>query len=204
MKIETSQIKPANYYVTASVLFEDEVDADSDYTGPKKTTTQMSAEFYHGKVEGIGPYATDENQCPGLEIGDHVVFSQAAGSSVSTSDKYCKVIRGYDIVAKVKDTKMTEESMVPTADRLMVKILGESQYDDDGTFIGNEVDPLEKDTQQGVILSVGPTANKGLEGDHKFKKGDTVYFDPYCGNIIVDNSKMKLKTLRSADIIFSI
>ena len=199
MKLETNSIKPRNESVLVSVLFKEDIDADGNYVGGDVQANKMNIEFYHGTVEGFGEKADNDNQCPGLNNGDHIIFSQFAGCSVPTEDKFCKIIRGYDIIAIAKDVNMEKDSIKPTADRILIDVIEESSIDDGGFYNGGEHNPAEKQTQKGVILELGPNVDSS-----QFQKGDTVFFDPYCGNMIIDNTKMKLKTINSFDVLFTI
>lgn len=197
MKLEVKEIKPKNGNVLVSVVFQDEIDADGHYVGIERKPDMMDIEFYHGTVESMGELASKEDQCPGLRENDHVIFSMFAGATINT-DKYTKVIRGYDIVAIVKDLKMERDSIKPTADRILVEVIEEGSVDTDGYATGDENNPMEAQTQKGIIISTGPSVKGGI-----YRKGDIVYFDPYCGNMIVNNSSMKLKTINSFDVLFT-
>lgn len=199
MKLDVKEIKPKNENVLVSVIFQDEIDADGNYVGIERKPDMMDIEFYHARVESFGGLADSDTQCPGLEVGDHVIFNMFSGHTINTENKYSKVIRGYDIVAKVKDLKMEKDSIKPTGDRILVELETENLTDNEGYATGVEKNPIESITQRGIVISVGPSVVEG-----KFKKGDIVYFDPYCGNLIVNNSKMQLKTINSFDVLFTI
>ncbi len=197
-KLETKEVKPCNHNVLISVIFQEEVDEDGVFVGGGKQATKTTSEFYHGLVEGVGGEADIETECPGIEVGDQVIINQLSGCTVPTWDKYCKLVRGYDIVAISKDENMEIDSIKPTGDRVLVKILEEGAYDEDGVYIGESGDPREKQTQRGTLLAVGPA----VKGDYEI--GSTIYFDPYCGNMIVNDKETKLKTLNSFDILFTL
>lgn len=173
-----------------------EIETQSNKNGletDKKLASKNQVEFYIGKVLSKGNTADSNEQCPGLKVGDKVTFNQFAGSACPTGDVYTKIVRGDDIVAIFDNDKI-----IPTNDRILVQILDEGVKNQNGLDYIEESDPREKQTQRGKIIGKGKNAISELE------VGSIVHFDPYCGNLIVNDNELKLKTIRSFDILFSI
>jgi len=193
MKSET--ITPQNFYVLAEVTKLPSIE-EGVHMSEGAGTGQIEQSFYVGTALKVGKKATEE--CPGLVEGDFIVFADIAGVQVATDDNYCKVIRGNDIVATTTDLEnMNEETLKPTKDRVLVSIIEEGLIDADGIFDSSGDDPRDAVTQRGRIISCAPGADQ-------YKEGTIVFFDPYCGNIIVDDGIKKLKTVNSFDIFYSI
>jgi co-chaperonin GroES (HSP10) len=78
----------------------------------------------YGEVIALGPEADQPSHCPGLEVGDQVVFTQFAGAYLPTDDteSLYKLVRGYDIIGMKKEKDKGDDSKwIPTADRILVK-----------------------------------------------------------------------------------
>lgn len=197
MKI--NEIKPQNNCVLASIELLPSVNGDGIYLGEQRLADKLNTEYYYGKALKITEKSTDEKNCPELQEGDFIIFNQFAGSAINVEEeKFCKIIYGHDIVAIAKDLKdMNAETLKPTRNRILVEIIEESQMND-GIFDGSQADPRDKQTQKGRVVSCG----ESVEGD--YKEGDIVFFDPYCGNLIVNEEKLKIKTVNDFDILFSI
>jgi len=170
---------------------------DGVYMGESQMTTKMNIEYYYGSAIKLGDSANAKDQCPEVKEGDNIVFAQFAGYGVPTTDGYCKVIRGHDIVAIVKGKfeNMSETSVRPTGERILVKIIGEELIQD-GVY-DDTIDPREALTQKGVVVSCA-------KGATKYPKGTVVAFDPYCGNLIMNENDCKLKTINQFDILYTI
>jgi len=196
MKI--SEIKPHNNLVLAKVELLPRINEDGIYFGEQKLATKLNTEFYYGKALKVAEGAKDDNNCPGLKDGDYIVFNQFSGSALPT-EEYCKAIYGHDVVAILEDLlDMRPETIKPTNDRILVELVLEKAVNEDGVYLGVQEDPREKQTQAAKVVSLGPNVTLDV------KEGDIVYFDPYCGNLILNEDELKLKTVNQFDILFSI
>lgn len=197
MEINKSQIAPQNFYVLAEVTELEKV-KNGIYSGPGQKATKTNIEYYYGKALALGKDATNDDACPEVKEDSNIVFSQFAGFATATQDGYCKAIRATDIVAIVNGNfeDMTEKTIEPTGERILVKIIGEGLVNE-GIYDDTNDDPREAITQKGVVIKCAKNA-------HKYKPGTIVAFEPYCGNLIVNESNLKLKTVHSLDILYSI
>jgi co-chaperonin GroES (HSP10) len=195
--MEKLTIKPEGFNVLAEVTELPNLNGEI-YIGSGPVATKSNIEYYYGSALKLGDKATEESQCPELKEGENIIFSQFAGYGVPTTDGYCKIIRGHDIVAKVTSNfeNMTEETVKPTGDRILVKIIGEGLVKD-GIYDDSKEDPRSALTQKGEVISCGPEAKK-------YKKGTVVAFDPFCGNLILNESDCKLKTVNQFDILYTL
>jgi co-chaperonin GroES (HSP10) len=195
MKIEN--VKPHGVHLVAEVtILPDEV--GGVYTGSAKQSTKTEIEYYYGKATTLGSAVNEEEQCPELEEGDGVVFSQFAGYHTKTEDGFCKVVRGHDIVAILDDMEAINENTIrPTGSRILVELINESVIDEDGVFNDSKPDPRELATQTGRVIACA-------KGADQFEVGTIVAFEPYVGNLIVNEPGKQLKTVNSFDIIFSV
>jgi len=189
-------VKPEGFNIIAEVTELPSM-KDDIFVGSAPVASKTNIEYYYGKVLSLGDRATETEQCPGLKEGENIVFSQFAGYGIPTKDGYCKVIRGHDVVAVVKGNfeDMSEKNVKPTGDRVLVKIIGESLVQD-GIYDDSKEDPRSALTQRGEVIACGPDAKK-------YKKGTIVAFDPYCGNLIVNENDIKLKTVNQFDILYT-
>lgn len=160
--------------------------------------------MYFGTVEKVGPKSTDEEHCPGLKEGDIGFFSEFSGYHIATKEKTVKkLIPAYDIMAIVKDTKnLNEKTISPTSDRLLIEVKF-IDTDENGIVLSAEdtKDPRLRDLDFGVALSFGPST-KGVA-----KKGQTVAYDPYAGEIVRRSTGVdipELRLIREDDILFVI
>ena len=191
------RVRPHKAHLVAEVTVLPE-EVDGVYVGPARQSTKTEIEYYYGKAIELGDEANSKEQCPELVEGDGVVFSQFAGYHVKTDDGFCKVVRGHDIVAILDDMEnINEETIRPTGDRLLVEIINESVVDADGIFNDSKPDPRELATQKGRVIACA-------EGADQFEVGTIVAFEPYGGNLIVNEPGKKLKTVNSFDILFSV
>ena len=93
---------------------------------------------------------------------------------------------------KIKDIK-------PSGDRLTVKIITKSQFDDEDSEIytgGNNVGPLEQDTIRGEIVSVGNSKT--------YSVGQTIGFEDQVGHFISTKKDEKHKIILDSDVIYSL
>jgi len=169
---------------------------DGVYIGEQALASKTNIEFYYGQALKLGESAHEE--CPGLKEGDLVIFSQFGGHHLKTDDGFCKVVRAGNIVATAKDFKdMRSDNVYPTWDRILVEIIGEKLIDEDGIYNEDLEDPREAVTQKGKVISCGANALQ-------FEPGTIVLFDPYCGNLIVNENDLKLKTINSFDVLVTL
>lgn len=196
-KIKVSDVKPQNENILIEVVTLDRV-IDNIYVGNRNSVEMdaMPVEFYIAKVLELGPESTNDKQCPGIEKGDYAFVSHFAGHAVNTEEAYTKVVQGYNIVAYTKDIKMNIETIIGSNDRLIIKLLEKNKMDGE-VFSDAKADPRDALTQAGEVISCGVNATQ-------YAKGTIVYFDPYCGNLILDNENGKIKTLNSLDVLYTI
>lgn len=195
--MEKLTVKPEGFNVLAEVTELPSVQ-DDIYVGSAPMASKSNIEYYYGKALSLGDKATESDQCPGLEDGENIIFSQFAGYGVPTEDGYCKIIRGHDVVAKVTGNfeDMTEETVKPTGDRILVKIIGEGLVKD-GIYDDSKEDPRVALTQRGEVIACGPEAKQ-------YEKGAIIAFDPYCGNLILNEADCKLKTVNQFDVLYTL
>jgi len=156
----------------------------------------------YGKVTSKGSLADSLEHCPGLEVGDTVVFTEFAGYYIPTEKDLYKAIRGYDIIGKsmkeINDKK--DLDIIPTGDRVLVEIIDLTK-DSDG-LITNISDPRLADMIYGKIIKINPEINK-----QNLKVGQHVAFAPYAGTTIrnfeSDESK-ELRIIVEHDILFTV
>ena len=162
----------------------------------QSNSSEIAARY--GEVIAIGPKATELQHCPGLEIGDKVIFTEFAGYYIATKDteNLYKILRGYDIIGK----QMKEETLArPTGNRVLIEAIDFSQ--DDG-IIYDAKDPKLADLSYGKILKVNDLIN-----DLKLSAGQLVAFPPYAGTIIRHRESIENKELRiivEPDILFTV
>lgn len=193
--MKSEEVLPQGFYVLAEVTKLPSIQ-DGVYTGEAQGSGQIEQSFYKGTALKLGGKATEE--CPELKEGDHIIFADIAGVQVATEDNYCKVIRGSNVVAITTDLEnMNKETIKPTKDRILVEIVEEGLINKDGVYDDSSDDPRDAVTQKGRVISCAAEADQ-------YDEGTIVYFDPYCGNIILDDGTKKLKTVNSFDIFFSI
>jgi len=196
-KIKISDVKPQNNNVLVEIVDLDTV-SDGIYVGNKNATETdaMPIEFWLGKALSLGKTAADDKFCPGLEKDDYVYFSQFSGVIAPTENTYTKVIPGYNIVAISKDSNMDITTIQPTNDRILVELIKDTKVED-GVFSDTSSDPRENITSKGKVISCGVNADL-------YEPGTIVYFEPFCGNLIIKNSDQEIKTINSADVLFAV
>ena len=193
--MNSTKIKPQHVNVLAEVT-KLPTEKDGVYVGSEQTGQQTQA-YYTGTALAIGKNANLEDQCPELKEGDGIVFDQVAGYHVPTEDTFCKVIRGHDIVATVKDIhNMNADTIFPTKDRILVEVIKESLVKD-GVYDGSAEDPRDAATQKGRVI-------RCAKGADQYEEGEIVAFDPWVGNPILNDGTTFLKTINSFDILFSL
>lgn len=201
MKIkDTTKIEPQKDLVLVNVQ-NAAAEKDGVYLGQKDSGPENIV-MYLGEVEKLGPSATLDINCPGLQVGDIAMFSQFSGHHISTDgDKSLKVIPGYDITAIVSDpANISETTLTPTSDRLLVavKMLDESE---DGLVLSKEEarDPRLTDLDYATILQTGSATKLG------YQVGQLVAYEPWCG-VVAKSRKFtgdsELKLIREDDILF--
>lgn len=164
-----------------------------------------NTELSYAEVLAVGPTATQPDNCPGLEVGNKVVYNSFAGSHIATADlkELYKVMNGYSIMAILDDIDNLNESTIhPAANRLLlaVKFIDESNT---GVFISgaDAKDPRLEDLDYGTVIKIGPSCKLG------YNVGDIVAYNPYSGENIrgaesVD--KPALRVLIEDDVLLSI
>ncbi len=190
-------INPQNFNILAEVTKLPTM-VDGIYIGEASMATKTDTEFYFGAALKIGDRSKEIDQCPEIKEGDNIIFNQFSGYAIPTEDGYCKIIRGHDIVAIVKGKfeDMSVKNVKPTGTRVLVEILGEKLVQD-GIYDDSKADPREALTQKGIVVSCA-------KGATQYKKGTVVAFDPYCGNLILNENDCKLKTINSLDILYTV
>ena len=195
--MENKKIKPHNFYALAEItLLEDT--QDGIYVG-QALSSKITQEYYYGKILDLGEKCTIESECPDLKKGDIAMFEQIAGYHAPTEDSYCKIVRGSNIVAKVKDMEKLNEpgNYIPTRNRILVEVLKEGLVNEDGIFDSTKEDPRDQATLKGRVISCAEEADQ-------YKPGTIVAFEPYCGNPIYNDGELFLKTVHDFDILFEI
>ena len=108
--MESKNVIPCNFNVLAEVtkLPEEE---DGIYKGEQTLSSKTDQAYYYGTALKIGPRAKEKDQCPELEEGSFIIFSDLAGYHLTTKSTFCKLVRGHDIVALTTDlNNMNEKS----------------------------------------------------------------------------------------------
>jgi co-chaperonin GroES (HSP10) len=194
--MEKLSITPSNMNVVAEIHKLPTME-DGVYLGESPEGTKTAVEFYYAKAINLGPDVNSTNQCPELKLGDGIIFQQFAGYHVTTDDGFCKVVRGSEIVAITSNLDdMNVDTIKPTRDRILVKIIDQDVVQD-GIYDPSSADPREADVQKGEVIACA-------DGADNYKVGTIVAFDPYCGNMILNEGKTKLKTINSFDVLFSL
>jgi len=154
---------------------------------------QYTKSFYETTVIAIGPEGlSKESGCPELEVGDKAIIDKFDGVNLPVKEHYTKLVRGYAIVAVSKKDGI----MLATNDRILVEIV-EEEFDQDGVKFDKSFDPRERETQKGKVINCGPNAVQ-------YPEGTIVFFDPFVGNLIVNEPTKKIKTINSFDVLFKI
>lgn len=192
-KLKIGNIKPRNENVIVTVENIETV-KDGVYQNNRNSVdnTVMPIEYYFCKIISFGELAKNKDQCPEIKVGNFAFISQFAGQVVPTVESYTKVVSGYNIVAITEDKDMKIENIKPTNDRVLVELIKNSDLDEE-IFSSQKSDPMDGDTQSGIILEVGSNVED-------YKKGDIVYFEPFCGSLIMKN----IKTINHLDILFTV
>lgn len=194
--MEKSSIVPRNNNIVIEVT-KLPVMEDGVYVGEGALGSKTTSQFYYGTALKLGTDANLADQCPEVREGDGVIFDQGVGYHLDTEDGFCKLVTGHGIVAICSNLDdMNEKTIKPTGNRILVKILGEDVVED-GVYDPTAKNPREADTQRGVVISCA-------SGADQIEAGTIVAFDPYCGNLVVNEGDNKLKTVNSFDILFSI
>jgi co-chaperonin GroES (HSP10) len=194
--MDKENVNPQGVNALVEVKRFDTLDSNKIYKGENAQMTKTKAEFYFGTVIKLGKDAASKEQCSELKEGIGVVISQMAGYTIPTKKSYCKVVRGYDVVAIVEDLdNINMNNIKPTGDRVLVQIIEESSITSDGVYVGSKEDPREALIQRGRVISCAENAIQ-------YKEGSIVAFDPYCGNLIYNEGDVLLKTVNGFDILF--
>ncbi len=158
----------------------------------------------YGEVLSIGPDVTLDEHCPGLEVGDKVIFTEYAGHYIASEDtkNLYKALRGFDIIGKhmKEDDILDKNSTIPTGPRILVEILDFADSKDG--IIMNARDPKLADLSYGKVLKVNDTLNK-----LKLSVGQQVAFVPHVGTFIRNyesEDNKALKMIIEYDILFTL
>ena len=194
-------VKPKRDMVSVEIKAKNE--ESGLYTGEVQDTNEPKVEMYFGEVVKMGPEVTDDAHCPGLKEGDKVAFSQFAGYHlITTGEARHKVLNGYNIMAILDDLdNVSEDTITPTADRLLVAIIDEGM-EDEKLFISksDKSDPRTTELVYAKVLRVGKTCKDT-------KVGDLIAFSPYAGETIrfqLSSTEPELKSIMEGETIFSI
>ena len=162
---------------------------------------EESVAIRYGDVISIGPDVELPAGCPGLKVGDSVIFTQFAGYFLPTDDteSLYKMIKGYDIVAMAEefDTENLEEAWEPTADRMMVQVVDLTKTD--GVALGGARDPRLAELIFAKVIKKGKLSS--LAG---VDVGDTVAFDPWVGTTLREyesDDKPELRIVIDLDVL---
>lgn len=91
---------------------------------------------------------------------------------------------------------MSDVKIRPLADKIVVKIIDETEQTSGGIFIP---DSAREKPQKAEVLAVGPgkTLDSGAREEMEVKVGDIVIFAKYGGNDIkIDNQEYKILSVR--------
>jgi co-chaperonin GroES (HSP10) len=194
--IKISNVVPRKYNVVVRLLNLDEI-YESLITQTASTEDRIAIRY--GEVVSKGPDADKPGHCYGLKVGDIVIFTEFAGYYIPTNNDVYKVIKGYDIIGKIKDVKMVE-TLKPTGNRVLVEVFTEEDMLD-GIILNNAKDPRLADLDYGKIVRIGDEANK-----LNLQTENLVAFPPYVGTTIRDyesSDKKQLKIIVEEDILFT-
>lgn len=134
------------------------------------------ADFYKVEIMKYTEKALEIS--PGLKDSKYGIVSIFSGSYLMTTKDSYKVVPAFMLVA-VCDYTFSIKSIKPTANRILVKEIQESDSTESGIYVGDEYsDPREKDTLEGEILGIGPLSKESLI------LGQTAVYDPYVGNVL--------------------
>jgi co-chaperonin GroES (HSP10) len=199
--LDIKDLKPCNNSVITEIILEDKIIGDVNFGNNAKNLNKNNVEYYYAKLLSFGKKSLDVEECPELEKfvpeaqNFGVIFSQFAGFHVPVEKSLVKVIPANQIVALFEDYKdMSPETIKPTANRILVEIIEDSAIQS-GIYIENP-DPREALTQKGKVVACATNATQ-------YTPGTIVYFEPYAGNLILNEGNLKLKTLNSFDILFT-
>ena len=94
---------------------------------------------------------------------------------------------------------MSETKIRPLADKLLIKIIDDTQQTQGGIFIP---DSAKEKPQKGEVIAAGPGAmnKEGKREELEVKVGDTVLFAKYAGTDIKFDGQ-ELKILSEKDIL---
>ena len=94
---------------------------------------------------------------------------------------------------------MAETKIRPLADKLLIKIIDDTQQSQGGIFIP---DSAKEKPQKGEVIAAGPGAlnKEGKREEMEVKVGDTVLFAKYAGtDVKID--RQELKILSEKDVL---
>jgi len=190
------EIKPYASSVIVKLLNTDEI-YDELILQDQSDEDDISTRY--GEVISIGPEVLTPIQCSTLSVGDIAVFTEFAGHYLDTEDSESlfKVLRGFDIIAVIKEVK-NMETLTPTGNRLVVEVKDIVKSD---IIISNK-DPKKAALTYGEIKLVGKdVTNKDLT------IGKYVGFPPYVGTTVrhyESDDLLELRVIVDYDILFTV
>lgn len=191
MSIKLEEVIPENDSILVTV---EKLETKIDGVVIDDKASEFTRSFYETKVVAIGPKGSNKDSgCPDIEVGDTAIIDRTDGVNIPIKESYAKLVRGYSIVAMKKENGI----MLATNDRILVEILDENLVSQEGVNYEKSYDPRERETQKGKVINCGPNAIQ-------YPEGTIIFFDPYCGNLIVNEADKKLKTINSFDVLFKI
>jgi len=190
------EIKPYASSVIIKLLNTDEI-YDELILQDQSNEDDISTRY--GEVISIGPEVLTPEQCSTLSVGDIAIFTEFAGHYLDTEDttSLFKVLRGFDIIAIVKEVK-NMETLMPTGNRLLIEVKDITKSD--LALKGN--DPKKAALAYGEIKKVGTDLTSS-----DLTPGRYVGFAPYVGTIVRHYESDDLPELRiivDYDILFTV
>lgn len=190
-KLNVSDITPQN----DNVLLDINLNAKSEIISEKEFT-RKNTEVYEATVIALGDNSMNKDSgFEGLLVGDKVIVNKHSGVTAPTDSTYSKVVRGYDVLVRSTEDWVTN-SFKPHPDRLVVEILDRELVNEGDISYESSFDPRERETQKGRILSCGKDCKQ-------YAPGTVVFFDPFCGTMILNTEKEKIKVVFNSDILFT-
>jgi len=166
------------------------------------SSTKMDIDNYLGTIVSIGDDSKIQEGCPGIKVGDNVLFSQYAGYHTPTErEVYAKIIGSSEIHSKVKSTmKLKLDEVEPMGPRLLLEIVKHKEEVTEAGIIvqEKESDPREMDSEKCIVRGIGTQITE------EYKLGDIVYIPQYVGNMVVLDDGMVVKTVNFNDILFAV
>lgn len=164
------------------------------------SSSRLDIDNYTATVISIGNQKSVDKICPGVKVGDGVLFSQFSGYHVPTGREiFAKLIPAHDIHCKVDNPmKLNLDKAQPVGERLLLEVVVEDEtVTETGIIVGKqEKDPRELDSEECIVRGISTLVKEDYE------VGDKVYIPAYVGNSIIDDSGRVFKTVNVNDILF--